>query len=68
VIVGVETNFVLELTFRQEEETECARILAFAEQNAIQLIIPACALFEPYDTLIRRAKERKSAGISRSLQ
>jgi hypothetical protein len=45
MIVGVESNFVLELTFRQEEAAECTRILTFAEQKVIQLVIPACALF-----------------------
>jgi hypothetical protein len=58
MIVGVESNFVLELTFRQEEAADCTRILTFAKQKAIQLVIPACALFEPYETLIRRSKER----------
>jgi len=58
MIVGVESNFVLELTFRQEEAVDCTRILTLAEQNAIQLVIPACALFEPYETVVRRAKQR----------
>ena len=66
MIVGVESNFVLELTFRQEEAAECTRILAFAEQKAIRLVIPACALFEPYETLVRRAKERNK--VARALQ
>ncbi len=66
MIVGVESNFVLELTFRQEEAAECTRILTFAEQKVIQLVIPACALFEPYETLLRRAKERNN--VARALQ
>jgi predicted nucleic acid-binding protein len=66
MIVGVESNFVLELTFRQEEARDCARILELAEQQAIQLVIPACALFEPYETLIRRSKERKN--VDRALK
>jgi len=64
--VYVESNFVLELTFRQEELTDCARILALAEQKAIHLVIPACALFEPYETLIRRSRERDN--VARQLQ
>jgi predicted nucleic acid-binding protein len=59
MIVGVESNFVLELTFLQEEAAPCARILDLAERKAIQLAIPACALFEPYETLIRRTRERE---------
>jgi len=31
-----------------------------AEAREIELVIPACALFEPYETLIRRRKEREA--------
>jgi predicted nucleic acid-binding protein len=60
MIVSVESNFVLELTYRQEEAGDCARILDLAEQKMIRLAIPACALFEPHETLVRRSKQRKA--------
>ena len=66
MIVGVESNFVLELTLGQTEAGDCAQILNLAEQRAIQLVIPGCALFEPYETLIRHSKER--VHVSRALQ
>jgi hypothetical protein len=70
MIVGVESNFVLELAFRQEEAGECRQILSLAEQSAILLAIPACALFEPYETLIRRSKARDNVAfeLERELQ
>ena len=58
MIVMVESNFVLELALQQEESEEGERILRLAEAAAIELIVPACALSEPYETLIRRRKER----------
>ena len=58
MIVVVESNFVLELAFAQEEAAE-AKIVALAEAKSIQLVIPGCALFEPYETVVRRRKERE---------
>jgi predicted nucleic acid-binding protein len=60
MIVVVESNFVLELAFRQEEIAEAERILELASRRAIELVIPACALFEPFETLTRRKKERNA--------
>jgi predicted nucleic acid-binding protein len=70
MICGVESNFVLELAFRHEEAIHCTHLLTLAEQKAIQLVIPACALFEPYETLIRREKERAKVadGLKQELQ
>jgi hypothetical protein len=58
MIVAVESNFVLELALRQEEAADADRIVKLAETSKIQLVIPACALFEPYETLVRRSKQR----------
>jgi len=58
VIVAVESNFVLELTFRQEEAIECERIMELASSGGVQLVIPACSLFEPFETLARRRIQR----------
>ncbi len=58
MIVAAESNFVLETTFRQSEANECERLIELAEKRAILLAIPACSLFEPYETLVRRNKQR----------
>jgi hypothetical protein len=49
MIVAAESNFVLELTFRQREAVECDRLIELAEKQVISLAMPACSLFEPYD-------------------
>ena len=57
--VYVESNFVLELAFLQEQCLSCEKILSLCEARRIQLLIPAYSLAEPYETLIRRQKRRK---------
>lgn len=66
MIVLVESNFVLELALRQEQFDHAERILGLAEEGRVRLVIPAYALVEPYQTLIRRRSERKD--LSRKLQ
>jgi hypothetical protein len=58
MIVVVESNFVLELALGQEEANDAELLVALAECKAIRLVIPGCALFEPFETLIRRRKAR----------
>lgn len=58
MIVLVESNFVIEFAQRQAEIVDAERIVALAEDQEIELAIPACALFEPYETLVRRRKHR----------
>jgi len=57
--VYVESNFVLEVALRQEQHKHCQSLIEWAEQNHIQLILPAFSLAEPYETQVRRAKNRK---------
>ena len=57
--VYVESNFVLELAFLQEQCLSCEKILSLCETRRIQLLIPAYSLAEPYETLTRRQKRRK---------
>lgn len=57
--VYVESNFVLELALLQEQHTSCEDILRLCEAGHIQLVIPAYALAEPYETLVRRHKQRQ---------
>jgi predicted nucleic acid-binding protein len=66
VIVLAESNFVLELALRQEQFEHAERIVRLAEEKHLQLVVPACSLIEPYQTLIRRRRERKE--FSRRLQ
>lgn len=60
MIVMVESNFVLELAFQQEEAGHAEAIIALADRQAIELVVPAWSLGEPYETLIRRTKDRKA--------
>jgi hypothetical protein len=64
MIVLAESNFVLELALQQEERDEVERLVAMAEARRIELVVPACALFEPYETLIRRKKAGPSPWCS----
>jgi predicted nucleic acid-binding protein len=59
VIVLAESNFVLELALRQEQFEHAEQILRLAEEQQLRLVVPACSLIEPYQTLIRRRRERK---------
>jgi predicted nucleic acid-binding protein len=59
VIVLAESNFVLELALQQEQFEHTEKILQLAENKHLQLVVPACSLMEPYQTLIRRRHERK---------
>lgn len=58
IVIG-ESNLVLELALHQEDSEDVERLVALAEARHIQLVIPACALFEPHETLIRRRNERR---------
>ncbi len=57
--VYVETNFVLELTFKQEQCLSCEQILHLGETGKIKLVIPAYSLAEPHEKLSRQARNRR---------
>ena len=57
--VYVESNFILELALEQEQHKSCQTILSLSERKHIQLILPAFAVAETYETIIRRAKNRE---------
>ncbi|HSL83271.1 MAG TPA: PIN domain-containing protein [Thermoanaerobaculia bacterium] len=57
--VYLETNFVLELALVQEQQASCEEILQLSEARSIDLVIPSYCLVEPYETLIRRHRQRK---------
>ncbi|MCY3941148.1 MAG: PIN domain-containing protein [Gammaproteobacteria bacterium] len=68
--VYIESNFVLELAFLQEQSSSCEEILRLAEGEHIELVVPAYALIEPYETLVRRKKGRQHIDreLSKELQ
>ena len=49
MIVYVESNFVLELAFLQEEYESCLELLHLAESQAMHLVLPAFSVGEPYE-------------------
>lgn len=57
--IYVETNFVLEVVFQQEQSLSCEHILQFCEAGQAHLIIPAYSLAEPHEKLPRQAKSRR---------
>ncbi|GAB4190971.1 MAG: hypothetical protein OHK0022_04260 [Roseiflexaceae bacterium] len=57
--IYVETNFVFELVFEQEEHQECEQILSICESRSANLIMPAYCLAEPHEKLIRQARKRR---------
>ena len=59
MIVYVESNYVLELAFLQEEHESCEELLSLSESGDILLVLPAFSIGEPYETWVRRLKERK---------
>lgn len=57
--IYVETNFVLELVFEQEQAASCEAILALCEQKRVRLVIPAYSLVEPHEKMRRQARNRE---------
>ena len=60
MIISIESNFVLDLAFRQAEVAHVEQLIELAAMGRIKPAIPGCALFEPFETLVRRRKERNS--------
>ena len=59
MIVYVESNFVLELAFLQEEHESCSVLLSLSESGHICLVLPAFSIGEPYEAWVRRSKQRR---------
>ena len=59
MIVYVESNFVLELAFLQEEHESCEELLSLSESGDILLVLPAFSIGEPYEAWVRRSKQRQ---------
>ena len=58
--IYIETNFVQELTFLQEEFQSCEKILELCEQKKVNLIVPGYCLVEPLEKLHRQKLKRES--------
>lgn len=57
--IYIETNFVFELVFEQEQFASCEQLLQLSEAGGIKLIIPAYSLAEPHEKLIRQTAKRR---------
>jgi len=68
MLVYVESNFVLELAFQQEQSGSCQALLALCAEGRATLIMPAFSVAEPFQTLVARARERKRLAESLEAQ
>src|SRR5262245_59369800 len=59
MIVYAESNFTLELAFLRSQSDSCEALAKLAESGDIQLAIPAFCGSEPYESMVRRCKERQ---------
>jgi len=59
LIAYVETNFILKLALQQRERAACETLLELAASGRVRLVVPACSLSEPYDTLGRHRQLRR---------
>jgi predicted nucleic acid-binding protein len=57
--VYIESNFLLELAFDQEERESCHQILRLCERRKAALIVPAFCLVESYHALVGRHGGRR---------
>jgi hypothetical protein len=59
IVVYVETNFILELTFLQEEHEQCRSLLRLAvQETGIELALPAFCVAEAYEAFERKRRHR----------
>ncbi len=70
MIVYAETNFLLELAYRQERSESCQAILALAKAKAVILALPAYCVAEARTTWSRRSLARREfhAGLEKHLR
>jgi hypothetical protein len=70
MIVYVETNFVLELAYLQEEHPQCEAILDLASRGAITLLMPAFCGIEARmsQTQWNRSRAQFREGLARQLR
>ena len=59
--IFVESNFILEVAFQQEEAAACAALLAAVERQQCQLVLPGYSAGEVFETLRNRSAIRREA-------
>lgn len=59
MIVYLDTNFLLEIAFGQEQEMHAKEIMKLAVDGKIELVCPCFVLIEPYWTIKNRDSNRK---------
>ena len=57
--VYIETNFILEHSYLQEQHEWCERILMLAEADRVRLVTPSFSVGEAYSALVGRNKRRR---------
>ncbi len=60
MIIYVESNFILELAYVQGEHASCDRILTLSEERKAVLALPSFCLGEPYESWVRRSRDRRA--------
>jgi len=60
MIVYAESNFIVELAFLRGECESCEDLAKLAEDNDIQLVLPAFCGGELYESMTRRSRDRKA--------
>ena len=68
ILLYVETNYILELAFAQEQSESCQRLLEISEQGNSRLVIPAFSIGECFETLVRRSNKRKQLANTVSME
>ena len=68
MIVYVESNFVLEMAFRQEQAESCRRVLALCATGRAKLVLPAFSVAEAFQAFVARATARNQAARDLRLQ
>jgi predicted nucleic acid-binding protein len=66
MLVYVESNYLLELAFEQEEVGDCIALLELAETKQVSLVLPAFSIGECLERIGRRKSQRLT--IQRSLR
>ena len=60
--VYAETNFLLEIAYRQAAFRPCVRLLSAAERGDVELLIPAVCFPEAAESLLKRLVKRTALG------
>lgn len=59
MIVYVETNFILELAFEQNQDQAVDEIIKLAESDKINLVFPGFSISESLSKVTRQSRDRR---------